>query len=376
MTTEMIFRTKIDTTISQSKIATSDTIVSIGSCFAENIGKKLSNGMLQSYTNPYGTAYNPASINKQILRIINLEPCSKDEIISEGNHCVSTQTHSIIQAPNADLLAKIIDNKTKEAHNILSKAKYIIITLGTSWIYKLNTNNTIVANCHKLPSSYFKRERLSFDEISNILINTIEKLRQFNPNINIIFTISPIRHLKDTAHGNQLSKAELLLAIDKIKKTNNIDYFPAYEIMMDELRDYRFYADDMIHPSDVAIDYIFEQFSKSYISDDCKKFISEGQKITSALQHRPIGDIKQYYQFIESTLLKAQKLSQTYNVGDDNINLKKAILTLTKIISSMNQTNKLPENCNQDNCQFFELTKEISIFTDDKKAIINNTLYI
>ena len=220
-----------------------------------------------------------------------------------------------------------INNSLKNALKFLENSKFVILTFGTSYVYKFNKTNLIVSNCHKLPQSNFTRFRLSVEENINYITSAIKLLSQINPNINVILTVSPIRHLKDGAAENQLSKASLLLAIDEVvNNTDNCYYFPSYEIMLDELRDYRFYAQDMLHPGKSAIDYIWEKFSDAFFSDECKSIMKEVGKISKAKNHIPRNkEVKSYQTFLLNQIDLIDKLSKKYphlNLLDDKIFFK------------------------------------------------------
>ena len=196
----------------------------------------------------------------------------------------------------------------------------MIVTFGTAWVYKLKSNGQIVANCHKLPEKMFEREMLSVQDITEDWKQVLRSLWEQNPELKLLFTVSPIRHWKDGAHGNQLSKATLLLAIEELQKEfpKQIFYFPAYEIMMDELRDYRFYADDMLHPSALAVEYIWQRFTESMLSDESKGILKEWGEIQKALNHKPFQpESEAYKQFISQTLLKIERLNEKFPYFDN-----------------------------------------------------------
>jgi len=188
---------------------------------------------------------------------------------------------------------------------LLKNAGFLFVTFGTSWVYRNVDDGMVVANCHKLPASRFNRFRLGVDDIVDGYDELIARMKEFNRDLKIIFTVSPVRHLKDGAHGNQLSKATLLLAVDKLtEKHENVFYFPAYELVMDDLRDYRFYADDMVHPSAQAVDYIWENISDVYFDKKAKVFVKEMDKIIKAREHRPFNEKSKEYQMFVSGLLR------------------------------------------------------------------------
>lgn len=331
MVNKMTFRTAIDVAKSPIQATFNDYVFFIGSCFADNISEKMEMAILPTYSNPFGTAYNPQTIALQIDRIIDEDPCEPYEIKEIDGRWYSMMAHSKITSTTKDDLIKQICTTTDEAHEYLHKASILVITFGTAWVFKMKNSQMIVANCHKLPSNEFDRYRLTSDEIVEIWINLINKIKQFNPKVKIIFTISPIRHLKDTAHGNQLSKAELITSIDKLQKyfgEDSIEYFPAYELLLDDLRDYRFYAEDMVHPSQTAIDYIFEKFISTYYTEATIRYINETYKISQAMAHHQIGSEKNYNDFMKATLDKANAIIQKYNIDIKANNKLSEILTI------------------------------------------------
>ena len=199
--------------------------------------------------------------------------------------------------------------------NGFRKTAYLVVTLGTAYVYRLKSSGEVVANCHKLPEKIFDRSMLTVAEIVSEWKELLLSLWEQNPELKILFTVSPIRHWKDGAHGNQLSKATLLLAVDELQSAypERIAYFPAYEIMMDELRDYRFYATDMLHPSELAIDYIWQRFTENFLSDETKGILKEWAEIQKAINHRPFQpESDAYKRFISQTLLKMERINEKF----------------------------------------------------------------
>ncbi len=340
-----MFRTEIATAQGLTNIHPTDYIFLIGSCFADNMGQKLSDGMMNSIANPYGAAYNPLTVALQIKRIIAQEQCKSDEILEIKNSYVSTLAHSKLNASSKEELQHIINQQTLNSYHFLKKASLIAITFGTSWAYRNISTEAIVANCHKLPADNFIRQRLTVDDIVKTWLSTIEQLRIINPTGHIVFTVSPIRHIKDTLHGNQVSKAILLEAVDSIiSLTNNTSYFEAYEIMLDDLRDYRFYADDMIHPSPIAIDYIYTHFAEAYLSVNTRQMIAEGTKLTQAVRHRPINtNSYEYSMFVDNTLERIEHFRQKYNLNADNTAIKQSVKILNDIKNTLSDA-KISKN--------------------------------
>lgn len=287
----MDFRTTIKPLANKGVIAHDGAITMLGSCFSDNIGRRLQDALFDVEVNPFGTLYNPASIALALQDLINCrEFCINDLFEYQGRYH-SFSHHSSFSGVNADDVISRINDKIDGASERLKRSRVLIITFGTAYVYEYKKTQSVVSNCHKLPASNFSRRSMAVDEIVSLWSKLIVKIREINPEINIIVTVSPIRHLADGAHENQLSKSTLLLAVNKLcHELDNVIYFPAYEIMMDDLRDYRFYASDMIHPSDVAIGYIYEIFSQSFFSEETNNIVRESEKLMRRLKHRHMTD--------------------------------------------------------------------------------------
>lgn len=309
----MEFRTKIEIPKSDIQISHRSRILMLGSCFIENMGKQLLSHKFNVNLNPFGILYNPASIAQALKMLLSGYEFTEKDIFEHRRLYNSYYHHgSYSDADKENCLSKI-NTSARQASGCLKESDVLIITFGTSYIFRHKDKDIIVGNCHKLPASDFVRYRLPVEEIMEDWTLLIEQIKQQNPGIKIIFTVSPIRHLKDGAHDNQLSKSTLLLAVDNICRSTGAGYFPSYEIVLDELRDYRFYNEDMIHPDSTAIKYIWERFSGTYIEPETKQIIDEWNKIYQALNHRPInpqGD--EYKHFLRQTLLKLRAFSDKY----------------------------------------------------------------
>ena len=262
----MDFRTIVDILLPDFRIGPCESLLFVGSCFADAIGQRFLEEKFRAIVNPYGVMYNPASILHTVQRLV---------------------------ADAADL----------------KSVKVAFLTLGTNHVYRLKETGEIVDNCQKRPQSLFQEEALSVDECADYLQQTVDVLHQQNPEMHIVLTVSPIRYRKYGYHGSQLSKATLLLATQKV----DADYFPAYEIVNDELRDYRFYKEDMLHPSDQAVTYIWERFTDSYLSDEAKQFLKEWASLKAVLNHKPFDPESEEYQaLIDKTMLKVGQLQKKY----------------------------------------------------------------
>jgi lysophospholipase L1-like esterase len=265
-------------------------ILSIGSCFVENIGKKLDYYKFQNGQNPFGILFHPLAIETLITNAINKKEYTEDDIFfnNEQWHCFDA--HSKLSNPSKGDLFKELNNQICSTNQQINNSTHIIITLGTAWQYRFIETDSVVANCHKIPQKQFLKELLSVDEIKESLQAIIALIRSVNKNASILFTVSPIRHLKDGFVENTQSKAHLIAAIHQVvEPRQQVFYFPSYEIMMDELRDYRFYKEDMIHPNQTAVNYIWEAFQNVWISPESLKIMEEVEAIQKGLTHKPFN---------------------------------------------------------------------------------------
>ncbi|MFV8368211.1 GSCFA domain-containing protein [Flavobacterium sp. LB2R40] len=314
----MQFRTQIPISKSNYPLDYNSKIVSLGSCFAENMGEKFNYFKFQNTINPFGIIFNPVSIEKLIYRIANQFFFTEKDIFfhNERWHCY--EVHSDFSDVNQNELLGKLNTVLRISLIQLFQASHLIVTFGTSWVYRNFESNAIVANCHKMPQNQFKKEILSVGTIENSIKNTIDLIKKINPNCNFIFTVSPVRHIKDGFVENQLSKAHLISAIHSILNSEqcklNTEYFPSYEIMMDELRDYRFYAEDMLHPNPVAIDYIWKRFKETTISETAFDLMDEVEGIQKNLSHKPFNpNSESHLKFELKVREKITKLENQYS---------------------------------------------------------------
>ena len=306
------FRVKVELPKNQNNIKHSHLFQLWGSCFADNIGKRLIDNKFSCDLNPFGTLYNPLSIATAIRELIRKKTYTIDDLYVKDGQWFSYMHHSSFSSTNREQCLDRINNRISRSRAILEKANWILFTWGSAWVYRLKTDQRIVGNCHKMPDQIFTRERLDVNEIVAEYTQLIQEIKAINPHVQFMYTVSPIRHAKDGMHGNQLSKSTLLLAIDQLcNSCQDSTYFPSYEIMMDELRDYRFYADDMCHPTPLAINYIWECFSESYFTPDTRNFLQAWEKIQKGLLHRPFDSESDAYQrFLRENLLKIERLKE------------------------------------------------------------------
>lgn len=283
----MEFRTPVNITLAPFAIEPRERMLFVGSCFADNIGRRFVEDKFRATVNPYGVMYNPASILHTVKRWTGELVDAQSEASDSG----SDVSQAINEAPQT-----------------------AVFTLGTNHVYVLNETGEIVDNCRKRPQRLFTERELSVDECADYLREAVAMLRQINPSVRIIITVSPIRYAKYGFHGSQLSKATLLLAADKLtKEMDNVVYFPAYEIVNDELRDYRFYREDMLHPTDQAVEYIWQRFGETFFSKQTVKFLEEWRPIKAALAHRPFNpEAEEYKKFLEKAKEGERELMERY----------------------------------------------------------------
>ncbi|MCH3881042.1 MULTISPECIES: GSCFA domain-containing protein [Tenacibaculum] len=285
----------------------------IGSCFSENIGNKLTYFKFQSAHNPLGNLFHPKAIENLITNAINEKKYIDDDIFSHNERWHSFDAHSNLSSNDKNQLLSNLNNAVEETYQQLKNASHLIITLGTSWVYREISSDKIVANCHKIPQKKFLKKILSVNEISESLEAIIALIKSVNNKAIVLFTVSPVRHLKDGFIENTQSKAHLVAGINQVIDKRDSFYFPSYEIMMDELRDYRFYAEDMIHPNKTAINYIWQRFSDTWITEKASKTMQEVEIIQKGLTHRPFNkNSKQHQQFLKNLQEKKETLLQEF----------------------------------------------------------------
>ncbi|MFS4457394.1 GSCFA domain-containing protein [Maribacter sp. 2304DJ31-5] len=297
-------------------------IMLLGSCFVENIGEKLKYYKFRSWQNPFGILFHPKAIETLVLRSVNDKRYAEEDVFyhNERWHCFDA--HSSLSDASKEGLLQNLNNGLEVTRESLSKSTHIVLTLGTAWVYRNNRSNTVVANCHKVPQKEFAKALLSVTEVVESLGNTMEVIKSVNPNAQFILTVSPVRHIKDGFVENQRSKAHLITAIHQIIDKNVVPgtiqgYFPSYEIMLDELRDYRFYETDMLHPNKQAIDYIWEKFKQVWILEESYQNMDQVDTIQRGLLHRPFNpNSEQHRTFLNSLQDKIKTLQNSYPFMD------------------------------------------------------------
>lgn len=306
------FRTPVILKKDTQSVEHSHSILTFGSCFSANIGEKLAQSGFDIQINPFGVLYNPVSIANAICRIIENKVYAADELILHQDLWLSLDHHGAYSKSAQTATLEGINEEMFLVNRRLQHNPLLIITLGSAHVYKYIETGRIVGNCHKLPSRDFVKEMLTVEEVVTALSDCLKSLSQHNSSANIIFTISPVRYLSDGFFENQLSKSILHLSVAELLKIfPQVSYFPAYEIMMDDLRDYRFYADDMLHPSSLAVDYIWEQFRGTYFSKETKQVADEIQELHKAVAHRPFRKESATYRMFISNQIKKINQIQT-----------------------------------------------------------------
>lgn len=314
----MNFRTEININTVFPKIQHHEGIFLSGSCFSENIGQKLSALKFRVLCNPFGITYNPVSILEELSIIQNPNYINVDGILERDQGFFHYNFHSSITAESKEQLKEKITEFAHKSKSFIQQGEWAFITLGTAVVYRLTENNKIVGNCHQQPAQSFRKEVLRVSEVSKIIEEIIATLQQINPNIKTCFTVSPVKHLRDGAELNSRSKSTLIAAIhENLLYQSNVYYFPAFEVMNEDLRDYRFYATDMMHPSEQAIDYIFEKFSGSFFDEDTIQLMQQIVKIQKLAQHRPLRATKTSLLSIQTKGLKMIEELSKKKVGLD-----------------------------------------------------------
>ena len=310
----MNFRTQVELPEKETEIRHSEQIMLFGSCFAENIGNLLKENKFRCDVNPFGVLYNPLSIANALNQILEGKEYEEEDLFFSGGLWHSWMHHSDFSAPSQEEALALVNSRLAKAKENLAKADWLVMTWGTAYVYIHQEMQKVVGNCHKQPDKTFRRLMLNAEAFVEECRGVLKKCREVNSNLKVLFTVSPIRHAKDGMHGNQLSKATLLLAIDEICRTcPDCFYFPSYEIIMDELRDYRFYADDMIHLSSKSVEYIWECFSRCYFSKETQAVMKEWMEIKKAIDHKPFRpDSDAYRAFLSQIVLKIMQMKEKF----------------------------------------------------------------
>ena len=316
-----MFRTEVIPAISEKKIYLTDKILALGSCFAQNIGQKLSDYKFDVNINPFGTLFNPISIFKLVNQAVHSKLIEALGVVENQGVFHHFDLHSDLSNLDKDKLLSNANQILSAVGADLPNTSRIIYTFGTSIVYELKETGEIVANCHKVPSTSFDRRFLEIEEIVQGFRINHDLVKSINRATKFILTVSPVRHQKESFEQNNISKSILRIACDRIvSEFADVEYFPAFEIMIDELRDYRFYAEDMLHPTSVATDYIWRKFQDSYFNLEQKQFILKWEKVRKAIAHKPFNaDSEQHQLFIQKTI---KLLDEFKGIADTTPELK------------------------------------------------------
>ncbi|MEA1896487.1 MAG: GSCFA domain-containing protein [Bacteroidota bacterium] len=308
------FRTEVKVPEFDWKASYQSRLIFLGSCFTNHIGERMQELKFQTNVNPFGIIYNPASVKSSLEKLITNESFQEEDLNFHNDRWYSFYHHTSFSHHDKKLCLDRINQKIQDSSKFLKKADFLFISLGTARVYELAERSQVVSNCHKLPSKLFNYRLLSSEEIADNYEKLINSLVRFNPGLKIIFTLSPIRHWKDGATGNQLSKAILLVAIHRLVNIfPNAEYFPSYELMMDDLRDYRFYAEDMIHISPAAVDYIWDKFQKVLLDKSAINLVPKIENILKAVKHKPFDPSSESYKSFQAQVLKnIEELQKQY----------------------------------------------------------------
>lgn len=313
------FRTELKMTPSDNPIDLKSRILTQGSCFADAIGDRLGTYKLQTMANPFGVIYNPESIHKALSYGIFNEPVPDHTFLQNHEVYLNYNFHSTFSALHPQDLSAKLTNTIGAVHYFLKDADWLVLTYGTAWVYHRKDTGEIVANCHKLPGAKFTRSLMTPEEVVSSFGEFYAQLKNLNPRIRVMLTVSPVRHLKDTHELNQVSKSVLRVACHYVaSQFDDAEYFPAYELMMDDLRDYRFYKLDMLHPTTEAEDYIWEKFAERYFSAGLKEFVGKWTSVLSAIRHKPFHPTAiGHQQFLRDTLKKLEQWKDVVDVEEE-----------------------------------------------------------
>ena len=312
----MILQTKVPLQKeAKNPISYASKIVLLGSCFSENIGDQLNYFKFQTVQNPFGILFHPKAIKELVANAIHEKTYTETDLVFQNERWHCFDAHSKLSAPEKKDVLSQLNKAITSTNTALKEATHLVITLGTSWVYRDTATHKIVANCHKIPQKKFSKELLSVQEITETLSEIITLIQSVNASINIIFTVSPVRHLKDGFVENTQSKSHLIAGIQTLfgNSKSNLHYFPSYEIMMDELRDYRFYSEDLIHPNTTAIRYIWERFTTTWVDEKAAEMMQEINTVQKGLSHRPFDvNSVQHQKFLTNLSSKIAKIATEF----------------------------------------------------------------
>ena len=303
-------------------------VLTVGSCFSDAMGDRLTANKVNVMVNPFGVIYNPESIHTALRYSIFNEPVPEHTYLHHQEVFANYNFHSAFSSLKKEELVARLANTVGSTHYFLKDTEWLLLTYGTAWVYQRNDTGEIVANCHKVPGGMFSKMLLETESITSSFKSFFQQLKKFNRSIKVILTISPVRHIKDSLELNSVSKAILRVACHHIaSELDDVEYFPAYELMMDDLRDYRFYASDLLHPTADAEEYIWEKFMERYFSTELKEFVKKWKLIQNAMKHRPFhSEASAHQQFLQETLKQLNELRSVADVEAEILAIRKQIL--------------------------------------------------
>lgn len=309
-----LFRTILPPSSYGFSIHHKDYILSLGSCFAENIIARLVRNKFNSHLNPFGILYNPASIADCLDFLLTTNHFKASDLHFNQGLWHSFSHHGAFSHPDQSVMLARLNEQLEAARTFLEKTTCLILTLGTANTFVLKESGAIVANCHKFPASHFSRKMLEPADISELLSKVLTRLKTRIPQLNIILSVSPVRHIRDGFLENSRSKARLVLAAEHLsKEIPEVHYFPAYELILDDLRDYRFYKEDLVHPTDMAIDYVWQYFKNAFFSEDTEQLMQQIEKVVRASEHRPFhAESEKHQAFLKKQLEGIKILNQEH----------------------------------------------------------------
>jgi len=303
----MKFRTKIPVQDYPFAISYTDPVFLMGSCFSDNIGTKLHRSKFRVLSNPMGIVYNPLSIARQIEFIIDPKKLKESGLYSNDELWHHFDFHGKFSSPDKLKVLETIQEQLTQSALFLKKSKYLFITFGTANVFYKKDINQVVANNHKFPIELFEKKRLKIDVMLGEFNKILKKLSLFNPDLKVVFTISPVRYIRDGLVENQRSKSSLFMLVDELEKNERAYYFPSFEIFIDDLRDYRFYGEDLLHPADSGLEYTWKQFKESFFDEKTIKVEKEVMQVVKASEHRPIHSESESHKKFRSGLLEKCK---------------------------------------------------------------------
>ncbi|WP_266367521.1 GSCFA domain-containing protein [Tellurirhabdus rosea] len=323
----MEFRTELIPEKLPETLHLDSRIVTVGSCFAEVMGRQLAENKLTVLSNPFGTLFNPVSIARVLLTALRGDGPDPDLFVEREGLWLHYDFHSSLRAGSREELTQILTERLQQTAEALQGADWLLLTLGTAVVYRHHETGKVVANCHKMPGALFEKYLYTYEHTLEVLNELLRKLKRFNPGLNVLLTVSPVRHIKDTLPVNGVSKALLRSVCHELTVWHErAHYFPAYEIVTDDLRDYRFYEADLIHPNAIAQQYLFEKFVQAAFDDELRSFVADWSDIRRALGHRPFNpDSPAHRKFLKNLLTKLDALGSRIDVSPERTAVIRAL---------------------------------------------------